>query len=201
MHRRGQRLAVALGAVAAAAAVAVPALASPGPEGVPIPNGLELAPPADTASIGPVDGIKCQPREQVLYHIHAHLTVFVDGHARQIPAGIGIADPQAQATPDGPFVVAGVCFSWLHTHAADGIIHIESPTQRTYTLGDFFDLWGQPLGGGRVSSARGSITAYVNGKVWSGSPRSIPLKRHAQIQLDVGRPLVAPVKITSWNGL
>jgi len=35
---------------------------------------------------------------------------------------------------------------WLHTHAADGIIHTESPVERTYTLGDFFDIWGQPLG-------------------------------------------------------
>ena len=29
---------------------------------------------------------------------------------------------------------------WLHTHAADGIVHIESPVDRTYTLGNFFDV-------------------------------------------------------------
>jgi hypothetical protein len=30
-------------------------------------------------------------------------------------------------------------FTWLHTHAADDIIHTESPVNRTYTLGEFFD--------------------------------------------------------------
>ncbi len=173
----------------------------PGPEGVPIPNGAQLAPTGDAAAIGPVDKILCQPSEQVLFHIHAHLTVFVDGKPRTIPPGIGIASPEAQATPDGPFVVAGSCFSWLHTHAADGIIHIESPVPRTYTLGNFFDVWGQPLSSTRAATARGTVTAFVGGKLYSGNPRAIKLTRHAQIQLDVGRPVVKAVTISNWNGL
>jgi hypothetical protein len=35
--------------------------------------------------------------------------------------------------------------------------------------------------------------------VYRGNPRSIPLTAHAQIQLEVGGPLVAPVSIT-WPG-
>jgi hypothetical protein len=31
-------------------------------------------------------------------------------------------------------VAGGSCFMWLHTHAADGIVHIESPVTRTFTL-------------------------------------------------------------------
>jgi len=90
---------------------------------------------------------------------------------------------------------------WLHTHAADGIIHTESPVQRTYTLGDFFDLWGQPLNRSQVGPAHGRVAALFNGQVFTGSVRQIPLLAHAQIQLEVGRPLVAPQKITFPQGL
>ena len=90
---------------------------------------------------------------------------------------------------------------WLHTHAADGIIHTESPVDRTYRLGEFFDIWGQPLGRNRVGPAHGRVTALFDGRVFTGNPRAIPLLAHAQIQLDVGRPLVAPERITFPNGL
>ena len=40
------------------------------------------------------------------------------------------------------------------------------------------------------------MTAIYNGKLYDGNPRDIPLNAHAQIQLDVGKPLVAPVMIT-----
>ena len=103
-----------------------------------------------------MDGIGCQTSEQTLFHIHAHLTVFVNGSPRQVPSGIGIPGAHAQQTAAGSVRRrSGTCFYWLHTHAADGIIHIESPVQRTYTLGEFFDEWGQPLGPGQVGPARG----------------------------------------------
>ena len=109
-----------------------------------------------TAATGqPVDGISCQTGEQTLFHVHAHLAIFVNGKAWQMPAGIGIPGAQAQQTPNGPYIATGSCFYWLHTHAADGIIHIESPVQRTYTLGDFFDEWGQPLGAAQVARPPG----------------------------------------------
>jgi hypothetical protein len=172
-----------------------------GPEGVPIPN---APPPAGTATKTQgqrVDGIGCQANDQVLFHIHAHLTIFVNGSPRQVPAGIGIPGARAQTTPQGPFIASGNCFYWLHTHAADGIIHTESPVQRTYTLGGFFDEWGQPLGPGQAGPARGHVTAIYNGKLYQGNPRDIPLTRHAQIQLEVGTPLVAPESISWPSGL
>ena len=172
-----------------------------GPEGVPIPDAPPLA-GGDHRSVGaPVDGIECQGGEEVLFHIHAHLTVFVNGAARQVPYGIGIPGAQVSPTSAGPYVGAGTCFYWLHTHAADGIIHTESPVQRTYTLGNFFDVWGQKLSPTEVGPARGTVTALYNGRVFRGNPRDIPLTRHAQIQLEVGRPLVAPVAISFPSGL
>jgi len=172
-----------------------------GPEQVPVPSGAALASTATAVTGQPKDGISCQTSEQTLFHIHAHLTVFVNGSARQVPAAIGIPGAVAQSTPAGSFVGQGTCFYWLHTHAADGIIHIESPVHRTYTLGNFFDEWGQPLSTSRVGPASGHVVAIYNGQVFTGDPRNIPLTAHAQIQLEVGSPLVAPEQITFPNGL
>jgi hypothetical protein len=158
--------------------------------------GLEHA-----ATGAPVDGIECQTMEQVLFHIHAHLAVYVDGRARGIPEGIGIAPPRHEVqTPEGPFVDGGSCYYWLHGHTADGIIHIESPVQRTLTLGNWFDLWGQPLSATRVGPATGTVIAYVNGQRYGGELRSIPLDAHALIQLDAGRD-VPPQPFTFPAGL
>ncbi len=173
-----------------------------GPEGVPIPNARMLAPPGVLANGEQIDGITCQAGEQVLFHIHAHLTIFVRGAPRRVPAGIGIAPPyQVEQTSAGAFIARATCFMWLHTHSADGIIHTESPVERTYTLGNFFDVWGQSLGRRRLGPARGPVTALFDGRVFTGNPRRIPLLPHAQIQLEVGRPLVAPERITFPPGL
>jgi hypothetical protein len=172
-----------------------------GPEGVPVPAAPALTGTATKATGQKVDGIGCDTSEQVLFHIHAHLTIFVNGKPRQVPAAIGIPDARAQSTPQGPFIGSGKCFYWLHTHAADGIIHTESPVQRTYVLGDFFDEWGQPLGPDLLGPVKGHVTAIYNGKLYRGNPRDIPLTRHAQIQLEVGTPLVAPESIRWPSGL
>ena len=168
---------------------------------VPVPNAPQLAGSMSGSTGATVDGIQCQGAEQILFHIHAHLTLFVDGTARRIPDGVGIPGAQVSATPVGPYVGSGSCFYWLHTHAADGIVHIESPVQRTYTLGNFFDVWRQQLTRTEVGPAHGRVTALYNGQVFRGNPRDIPLTKHAQIQLEVGRPLVAPVVIRFPAGL
>jgi hypothetical protein len=176
-----------------------PAAGQTGPERVPVPSATALAGTGSAAGGQPVDGISCESSEQTLFHIHAHLTIFVNGVARQVPAAIGIPGAVAQNTPSGSFIGSGSCFYWLHTHAADGIVHIESPVQRTYTLGEFFDEWGQPLGTSVAGPAHGHVTVLYNGKVFEGNPRDVPLTAHAQIQLEVGTPLVAPESI-SWAG-
>lgn len=149
-----------------------------------------------------VDGIQCQTNEQLLFHFHAHLAIVQpDGQVRVAPGGTGIPNAQFEQSSDGPFAVSGTCFYWLHAHAADGIIHIESPVQRTYTLGNLFAIWGQPLGADQAGPARGHVTVIYNGQVYRGNPRDVPLNAHAQIQLQVGTPLVAPVSISFPSGL
>lgn len=144
-----------------------------------------------------VDGIACQASEQVDYHIHSHLAIYASGARQAVPAGIGIPGPQQVV---GSFVEGGKCLYWLHTHDATGVIHVESPVQRVYTLGQFFDIWGQPLSTTQVGRATGSATAFLNGKRFSGDPRSIKLAPHALIQLDVGK-VVPPQPFTFPAGL
>jgi hypothetical protein len=169
---------------------------------VPFPLAPVLAPRASPGLGQTVDGIRCEANEQVLFHIHAHLTLFVHGRQRQIPYGIGIGTPLVVArTRAGPFVTGGSCFSWLHTHAVDGVIHIESPVQRTYTLGQFFDLWREPLSPTQVGPARGRVVAIVDGFLYRGSPRAIALEPQTQVQLDVGAPYVGQQWIVFPPGL
>jgi hypothetical protein len=184
-----------------------PPAGSPGPETVPVPSGPKLATLFNQATGQQVNGVQCQVGEQTQIHVHTHLTIFVNGKARVIPYGVGIPGAQAVSTQRGPFVQTGSCFYWLHVHANDGIVHIESPnTTDTYNLGQFFDEWGQPLSSTRVGTAQGQVTVFFTspGKktgIYTGDPRNIPLGDHYEIQLDVGTPIVAPFKVTNWGGL
>lgn len=183
-----------------AAPATTTAQGSLGPEKVPLELGPPLAPASTTLPGTAIDGVKCAPVEQLAYHVHAHLQVFVSGTPRSLPGGIGLVNAVAQQTPYGPFFGAQGCYYWLHTHTNDGVIHIESPTSRIYTLGDFFDEWHEPLGPSQVAGDSGSVTAFVNGRRWTGSPRAIPLTPHAVVQLDVGSPVV-DFQPLSWAGV
>jgi len=170
-------------------------------EGVPIPAAAALAGTSNDATGAKVDAIRCQTSEQLIFHIHSHLTIFINGQPRQVPAGVGIPGSHPQNSNHGPVAAGGTCLYWLHTHAPDGIIHVESPIHRIYTLGNFFDEWGQPLGPSALGPYKGHVVAIYNGKLYEGNPRDIPLNKHAQIQLELGKPLVAPEAITFPNGL
>jgi hypothetical protein len=76
--------------------------------------------PSSDATLS-VDGIQCNASEQLLFHIHAHLSIFVNGQLMYIPPQMGIIPEK--------------CIYWLHTHDESGIIHIESPIKADFTLG------------------------------------------------------------------
>jgi hypothetical protein len=153
-----------------------------------------LASTATTAKGEPVDGIECQTTEQAVSHTHAHLAVFANGKPLAIPQGVGMVGPLTEfPSPYGPFAFpAGGCLYWLHVHDQSGIIHMELPGVMTITLGDFFDIWGQPLGSKQVGAQQGRVTAFVNGAPVSGNPREIVLHEHTDVQLDIGGPAVPP---------
>lgn len=169
-----------------------------GPEDVPIPAAPALAGTSAATTGQTIDGVACDPHEQLTYHIHSHLAIFVNGQPRQVPGGIGIPNAVPQAAKGGSFIYSGKCLYFVHTHTPDGVIHVESPVVKTYTLGEFFDEWQQPLSTSQVGPAKGNVTAIVNGVVYRGDPRDIPLGSHEDIQLEVGAPLVAPQDI-NWS--
>jgi hypothetical protein len=130
-----------------------------------------------------VDEIQCNASEQLLFHIHAHLDVFVNGQLMYIPPQIGII-------PDK-------CIYWLHTHDNSGIIHIESPIKRDFTLGQFFDLWKSKLNDREVFNKTFNKTGnnnmpqiYINGnKLPIGTNyRDVKLHAHDEIALIYGTP-------------
>jgi hypothetical protein len=146
---------------------------------------------ADVPAGAPVDGIRCDQMEGSVLHIHQHLAIRDHGKPIGIPDDIG-----------RPLIAQ--CFYWIHTHTPDGIIHVESPTFRTFTLGDFFDIWGQPLTRNDVAGAKlkkgESIVVWVDGHRFSGDPRTIELTQHLDVTIQVGAPHAAPAPFTAWNG-
>lgn len=179
-----------------------PVYGKKGPEGVPLEMGPSLA-AANTGLTGaPIDGIQCNAGEQLAYHHHVHVAIFVNGQPRSVPLGVGMVPPaQVQQTSSGDFAEGSAkCLYWLHVHAQDGIVHIESPNPKTLELGQFFDIWGHRLSSTGIGSvAKGTVTATVNGKPWRGDPANIPLTEHEQIVINVGGPVRTPPPI-SWSG-
>lgn len=138
-----------------------------------------------------IDGIDCQSMEGAVEHIHSHLQLFNRGRAVKVPAEVGI--------PQG-----GACLYWVHTHTADGVIHIESPVARTFTLGQFFDIWGEDLSRAQAAGLRAphgkTLRVTVNGKAWTGDPNKIPLRDREEIVIQSGPPWGTP-RPADWSKL
>jgi hypothetical protein len=128
-----------------------------------------------------VSGVECERGERLDYHVHTHLTLIVEGQEVPVAGNIGIR-------PD--------CLFWLHTHSDNGILHVEAPQQRDFTLGQFFAVWGEPLSSSQLrdntADATHEVQATVNGEAWSGDPADIPLDDLTTIVLEYGPPFVPP---------
>jgi hypothetical protein len=121
-------------------------------------------------------GLNALSQEQLAFHIHQHLDIFVNGKpvAGGVPESIGI--------PDVSHITE------LHTHTPDGIIHVESPRKVDFTLGQFFAEWGVFLSSQCVGGYCGGVKWYVNGVKHTGNPQSLVLRDHQEIALVVGKP-------------
>ena len=153
-----------------------------------------------------VDGISCDSSAHKNFHIAVHLTVYVDGTATGIPYGIGVA-------PDGS------CLYWLHTidnygptastirniarNITKGVIYVEAPAERAFTLGNFLDIWAQrfsTMGYTSVLDQMGPAwQVYLNGKLYAGDFHAIPLTQHALITLAYKTPGVRPDTTFPWT--
>lgn len=147
--------------------------------------------PVNSAAYPTVDGISCDTQEQLAYHIHVHLSLYMNGSPVQLPANIGIASDQS-------------CYYWLHVHDGSGVVHIEAPTQKIYTLGNFFHIWGQAFPQLQYPVELESTNdwqVYVNGKLYTGDFHNIPLTAHTLVTMAYKSPGVKPDTTYNWGDL
>jgi hypothetical protein len=127
------------------------------------------------------------PVEGTVVHIHQHLDLYVDGRKVTVPAGIGI-DPAVGYAP-------------LHTHDPSGVIHVESPTVRTYTLGEFFAVWGVRITpsclGGYCAGGGRQLRLFVDGRPDRGDPTTLALAPHQELVVAFGTAAQLPSPIPS----
>lgn len=75
-------------------------------------------------------------------HWHSKIEIYVDGVRKEIPGNIGIGPAFTRASGFD----AGMDMTALHTHAPDGIVHMEfsgTVYRKDITLGAFFRVWGK----------------------------------------------------------
>jgi hypothetical protein len=163
-----------------AAPAAPPALLA---EARPIGRGVRFQPPA----VGPVVG-RCRPgrgrRDGV------HVEVFAADRVLIIPAGIGTRPPRRTSAGR---ISSAQCYGELVTLDPTGLVLVRAGSRPL--LADLFRAWGQPLSSGRLASfsasAHGSVSVFVDGRRWAGTPGEVPLRPHSEIVLEVG-PYVPP---------
>ncbi|HEX9445504.1 MAG TPA: hypothetical protein VGA73_15390 [Candidatus Binatia bacterium] len=114
------------------------------------PGAGRIAPAFGAADGKPIGGIQCERQEYGDFHIHAHLDIFVDGKPYAVPPQVGI-------------IPAEKCLYWMHTHDGSGIIHIEAPKKRAFTLAQFFSIW-KATGEG-APARKEAPKVFVNGKM------------------------------------
>ena len=187
-RRRGRVLAIGVGAVVLVGAVVAIVLSQvlggtnllPGIQTGPAPWPPEYAHlPERLQAIG----LPFLPSITPNLHRHDLLQIYVDGAPVQVPAQIGIDQQAGKLTS-------------LHTHDSTGIMHVESPTQRTFNLGEFFDVWGVRLSstciGGYCNDGSKTLKAFIDAVAWTKDPRTISLQQHWDIVLAYGTPSELP---------
>jgi hypothetical protein len=155
----------------------------------------------ESLQMGPVvaaNAIPCDQLEHTQVHYHAALQILVAGSPLAIPTSLG-------RTRD--------CYYWLHMHTnEEGIIHIEAPSDRSFTLGGFFGVWSSWSGDKELIDARHVSTialddsqklmVYVDEgggpKAFTGDPATIVLKDHEVITLEISPPTVSPPPRFEW---
>ncbi len=189
-RRRRRRMLITGGVAVAALALAARVIVIATRGGGAVRTGAQ-APPASPAVVTPswpapapdqvsaavhAAGLPLLSMEATDVHFHAHLDIIIDGQPVTVPANIGIAG------------TTGI--SSLHTHDPTGIIHIESPTQATFTLGQFFTEWKIRLSGTCLNDVcatpDNTWRFFVNGKPYTGDPTALPLAAHQEIAAVYG---------------
>lgn len=90
--------------------------------------------------------LTCDPEMAQGFHVHPVLEIIANGEKVEVPANIGV----------GP-----TCMTVLHTHTPDGVIHVESPEKRDFTLSDFFAVWERPFSRDEILTYKADTTHRI----------------------------------------
>jgi hypothetical protein len=157
--------------------------------------------PSNPMALAAKAGLVPEDAEQLQYHVHSHLDVFVDGTHIIVPAGLGIdiTNPRVHTFVEGgvksyggiAVPCASPCISPLHTHDITGVLHTESATHKDNTLGQLFIEWNvrlTPTCFGNDCAPAKPVAFYVDGAKFTGDPTTIALSNLKEIAIVVGTP-------------
>ena len=132
----------------------------------------------------PIGRFNCVINPPQALEFRAHLSIFVNNEPQRVPRYLG-------ASPRPPTH----CFYAIHTHDATGRIHVTPAEPGIFTLGELFQIWGQPLSNTNVAGITGlpveifvtddGMTTQVDDSDWA----NIELLPHREITIALGTPL------------
>jgi hypothetical protein len=132
----------------------------------------------------PIGRFNCVINPPQALEFTAHLSILVNNEPQRVPLYLG-----ASRQPPTH------CFYAIHTHDASGRIHVTPAAPGTFTLGELFQIWGQPLSNTNVAGITGlpvEIFVTDNGttiKVEDYDWADIELRPYREITIGLGTPL------------
>lgn len=118
------------------------------------------------------------PPGRETYHVHARMNVYINGKPVEVPMNVGLS-----TTPR--------VMSALHTHDAEGIIHIEADAPREVKLSEFFTIWGVKFSKDQLGAYKNAggktVQVFANGKPVD-DPENYIVKPKDQINVGYGAP-------------
>lgn len=131
------------------------------------------------ANRAPVSGVGCLGT--INYHRHSLVSIYKEGVRLGLPDNVGRSG----------------CTYELHTHDIIGMVHMEADVPKRFTLGQFFALWGQPLGVNGTAGLAGPVRFYLiqNEQLtpYAGDPATLELLPGREVVIISGAaPAVLP---------
>ena len=134
---------------------------------------------------------KVTDNEPVAIHMHTTLQIVILGKPVMIPKGIGMDPTYYKSHELDKYGIKNPRTYPLHTHDTSGRIHIESTVIMSFTLGQFFDVWGQTFNENCVlekcNDKMNKVRMYVDGSE-SFEFRKHVLKDGEVIVIEYGPP-------------
>ena len=132
-------------------------------------------------------GLEPLSSEGTVLHIHQHLDIVINDKPVAVPADIGIASN---------FISA------IHTHDSSGVLHVESPVQKDFTLGEFFTEWGIDFNDNQIGTytvdQTHKLVVAVNGNPITNVQNYV-LKAHDEIEIWYGDKTANPTFVKEYN--